>query len=508
MKKIIVISILAALFAVSGIYCYHYFGGYEGLGDGNDYAGLARSIVRGEGFSLGHVYPLALTFNPQIPQSDNIWAPGYPVYLAIWFEIFGANDKAAVFASIFALWLLILAGFLLGKKVLNERLGLVVGALIGLSQVVLYSAVEGTPEILAGALLTYSVIVVIKKQDISRIFLSGLLFSMAILTRYQIAIVAVPFAAFFIYDKKKMLPLWAGVTVLGIAPWLLRNTLVLGNPLFTLQSYGEFTKGMGRFDDFYFTYRSFTPMTLWYAMLHFPFDLAKKFVAGLIFFGGSFPLRFNYLGIVPFFFGLLKIERMEGIQKKVVLFAFISAVLVVILSSLDGHHDRHLIPLQAFFVVATIIGFVLLAKGFGFFERRKLTLVLGALLFLPPRFAFQEMSLSKIAAESRSDLPDYSQISIIVKPDEVVISDVSDAIWWYANLRSIWMPVHYSDMKALFKRSDCRYLYLRRPIDYMNGLSDDDLLNFMVCAEPVPDFNGNGGLYKLNKENVQLSDEM
>jgi hypothetical protein len=504
MKRPAIILTLIILFAVTGVYCCHFFGGYEGLGDGNDYAGLARSIVKGEGFTLGHVYPLALSFDSRIPQPDNIWAPGYPLYLALWFKIFGAGDRVAVFASIFALWLLILAGYMLGKNILGERLGLVIAALIGLSQVVLYSAVEGTPEILTGALLTFSVIVIIKKQNIPRLSFSALLFSMAILTRYQIAIVCIPLAILLIENKMRMLPFWAAVALLGIMPWLLRNMFVLGNPIFTLQSYGEFTKGMGRFDDFYYTYRSFTPMTLWYALSHFPFDLAKKFVAGLVFFGDSFPLRFNYLGIVPFFFALFKIERMEGIQKNIVLFAFISALLIIILSSLDGHHDRHLIPLQPFFAVATMIGFILLSKEFGFFQHRMLTFILGALLFLPIRFPFQELNLSKIAAQSRSNLSAYSQIARMVKPDEVVISDASDAVWWYADRRSIWIPVHFDDIKVLFKRGDCRYLYLAEPVEFMNKLKDDDLFDFTARAELVPDFAGNGALYRIHKDNSHL----
>ena len=70
--------ILIFILIISALYCYAFFGGYLGLSDGNDYAGLARNILRGEGFSLGHLYPLALTFNSDIPQPNNLWAPVYP----------------------------------------------------------------------------------------------------------------------------------------------------------------------------------------------------------------------------------------------------------------------------------------------------------------------------------------------------------------------------------------------------------------------------------------------
>ena len=497
MKRTFVI--IALLLLLTAIYCFYFFGGYEGIGDGNDYAGLARSINRGQGFSLGHLYPLSLAFDPNIPQPNNMWAPGYPLYLAIWFSIFGANDNAAVLASIFALWLLIISGYLLGCKVLDKRLGLIIAVLIGLSQIVLYAAVEGTPEILTGAILGLSILVILDKQNLTRVIISGLIFALAILTRYQISIVGIPLAILFIENKKRFLPIWIVAVLFGISPWLLRNALVLGSPYFTLQSYGEYTKGMGRFDDFYSTYRSFTPMSLLYAVSHFPFDLAKKFVGGLIFLGGAFPLRFNFLGIIPFFFGLIKIDKLEGVQKKIVLFAFISSVLIIILSALDGHHDRHFVPLQAFYAVSILITFILMAKEFRFFECKALLVVAGILLFLPARFPFQEFRLSSIAAENRSNIPAYLKIAEVVKPGEVIISDASDAIWWYADRPSIWIPVHYDDLKILLARDDCRYIFLSRPTDFIKKLSNDEIADFVYSTELVLDMLEHGNLFRLKK---------
>jgi hypothetical protein len=507
MSKTIVVIILALLFIFTAIYCYHYFGGYEGVGDGNDYAGLARNILHGQGFSLGHLYPLALAFDSRIPQPNNIWAPGYPLYLTLWFVLLGANDNAAIFASIFAVWLLIISAYMLGRHIIGDKYALLAAALIGLSQIVLFSAVEGTPEILSGALLTFSIIIILKSQNAFRIFISGILFATAALTRYQIVIVGVPLSILFIDNKRHFLPLWIAGVLLGTAPWLMRNMIVLGNPIFTLQSYGEYTKGMGRFDDYYYTYRSFTPMTLWYTLSHFPFDLAKKFVAGIIFLAGAFPLRFNFLGIIPFFFAALKIGQIEGVQKKLVLFAFISSLLIILLSALDGHHDRHLVPLQPVFAITTLIGFVLLAKSFRFFESRPVMIALGMLLFIPARLPLQELMLSRTAQESRFNAAVYSEISRIVKPGDVVISDASDAIWWYANRPAIWIPVHYDDIRSLFARDDCRYLYLANPIDFMNKLNDDQIANFAMSTELIPNLPGNGRLYRLIKFQSRRSNE-
>ncbi len=249
MKTIIHVIILIVLFAFTAIYCSYYFGGYEGSGDGNDYAALARNIVSGRGFSLGHVYPLGLTFNAQIPQPNNMWAPGYPLYLSLWFSVIGIGDKAALYASIVALWLMILSGYLLGRRIGGDMIAILSAMLIGLSQVVLYAAVEGTPEILTGALIAFSVYFLLSPQKSVNLILSGFLLGLAFLTRYQIAIIGIPIAIMFMDNYRRNLFIWIAVILITISPWLIRNWIVLGNPLFTLQSYGEFAKGMRRFGD-------------------------------------------------------------------------------------------------------------------------------------------------------------------------------------------------------------------------------------------------------------------
>ena len=88
------------------------------------------------------------------------------------------------------------------------------------------------------------------------------------------------------------------------------------------------------------------------------FDLAKKFVGGLVFFASAFPLRLNFLGLVPLFLALMKVWQVELKERKIILFAFYAVVLIMVISSLDGHHDRHLLPIQGFLIVSMLIGLV------------------------------------------------------------------------------------------------------------------------------------------------------
>jgi hypothetical protein len=496
-KKTADILALLAIFACTAIYCAIFFGGYEAIGDGNDYAALARSIIRGEGFLLGHIYPLGLVFDPTVPQPNNIWAPGYPVYLAIWFSLLGADDSVALAASIFAVWLLVAGGYILGRLLGGRFMALMTAALLGLSQIVLYSAIEGTPEILAGAMMTFSILLIINHPSKLKILISGGLFGIAVLTRYQLAFVAVPFALIFFNRALGRKGIWALSALIVILPWLIRNWLVLGNPFFTLQAYGEFTKGMGRFKDYYFTYRSFIPMSLLSTLTHFPLDMAKKVVGGLVFFAGAFPLRFNFLGLVPYFYSIMKVRQVLSVERKAILFSVSSAILIALLSSIDGHHDRHLLPLQALLIISMLVGLRYLLQEMSLTKYRIAVIISGALLFLPARAPFLEMRLHGIAENSRANQPGYAMLGKFTEPDDVIVSDASDAVWWYGERNSIWIPAAYDDLRLLISQGPCDFIYLVDNSSFINSLGDTQLADFVGSVEAVESFLGPGELYKV-----------
>jgi len=498
MKTALHIGIILLILAVPAVYCGLLFGGYEGVGDGNDYAALARNITTGKGFSVGHVYPLALAFKWDIPQPDNIWAPGYPVFLALLFVFLGADDTAAIMAGIFAIWLLTLSGYFLGRAVLGPTGGLLTAGFIGLGQVVMYSALEGTPETLTGALLTFSVLILVNRQRFGSVAVSAILFSFAVLTRYQIAIVGVPLAVLLVERHWRLT--WVAFAALTISPWLVRNWIVLGNPLFTLQSYGEFTKGMGKFGEYYYTYRSFVPIGLLSTVIHYPFDMAKKIIGGVLFFSQAFPTRFNFLGTVPFFFALLRVGRLESAKRKLVLFGFASAVLIIALSSLDGHHDRHLLPLQVFFAIAMFIGLDFIISEF---PGSRLAVALATLVvFIPTRAPYQEMKLHLTAERCAESIPAYRRVKQFVGQDKVVVSDASDAIWWYADRLSIWIPTRYDDLRLLMARRRCDFIYLAEPMKFIQKLEDDEIADFVASTARIEDFPGPGELFKVSSDEI------
>ena len=495
-KKII---LMAMIFAVSGLYCVLFFEGYLGLSDGNDYAGLARSVVRGEGFQLGHLYPLAFAFNDNIPQPNNMWAPGYPVFLAAWFIILGISDSAVLIATIFSIWLLILAVYLLAGRLVGEKWALFAAALTGLSQTMLATALEGSPEPLTAALLVLSVYTMLSQNKRMAIIFSGLFFGLAVLTRYQLIVLALPFL-FFLSDRKlKSLVLWLGMLFLVLALWLVRNYIVFGNPLFTLQAYGEFTKGMGHLNYYYYTYRSFTPMSFSYALSHFPFYVFKKFAAGILFFSWWTVVVLNFFGTVPFVMALMRIRHFENVQKRFLWFGFTSLFLLIAISSLDGIHLRHLVNIQGILIVMLAMGFVQLVQPDGLFKKRYLQIAAMVLLLLPLRFPYLEIGLMNNVHRIERDKEVYEIIKEQIEEGAVIVSDASDAVWWYTDRYSIWIPVLYEDLKTLLENHKADYIYLEKKSEYLGKLDDSDLVDFFNTTSIVTDISPDRGLFRVEK---------
>lgn len=506
MRRIARITILLAILIFAAVYINYFFHGYLGLSDGNDYAGLARSIVRGDGFSLGHLYPLALVFNQTIPQPDNMWAPAYPVYLALFFFIFGVNDTAILAATIVAVWFLILIAYYATAKFVGDGWGILSAALTGLNQSVLKVALEGSPEVLTAGLILLSFVMLFGKSRGLRVVLSALIFGMAVLTRYQIVFLAIPLLIFMPGRTIKTTVIWVVVFAAALSPWLVRNAYVFGNPFFTLQTYGEFTKGMGHLKYYYMTYRSLTPMTLGYALTNFPLYVFKKFAAGNILFVLNFPTIVNFFGIVPLAYALWKISSLNEWPRKFIAFSIISLIVVIEISSLDGHHWRHLVNLQGVMAVSVAVGLLGMRESVAVFRGKYIFALVVALMLFPARFPFQEMELSKTAVSVDSGKANYRLIASETKTGDVIISDASDAVWWYADRSSIWIPIMYRDLKKVMEIAGSDYVYLEDTSNYFGGLSNDELADFHTRMTQVDGIPGGWGFFK--REIVDTADEI
>jgi hypothetical protein len=358
-------------------------------------------------------------------------------------------------------------------------------------------ALEGSPEILTAILLALSLIFLIGAGNRLNLVLSAVLFGLAVLSRYQILAIAIPVWIFYFGKNLKRLGLFCVVLAITISPWLIRNAVVLGNPIFSLQAYGEFTKGMGHLGYYYYAYRSFTPMTLWHALSCFPQYVFKKFIAGNVFFMLNIPAVLNFFGILPIAYACRRMIDITRDEMLFIKFVIVSAILVIGLSSLNGHHWRHIVNLQAILAVSVAIGLKSAIANYGFFRRRFPVIVAMVLVLFPARFPFQEMELSNISKAIRFHGAAYTAVASKTAPGDVIISDASDGVWWYADRPSVWIPVLYADISRVAEKTKASHIYLENSSGYFSGLSDEELFDFHGRYKQIDGVPGGWALFAV-----------
>ena len=138
------------------------------------------------------------------------------------------------------------------------------------------------------------------------------------------------------------------------------------------------------------------------------------------------------------------------------------------------------------------------------FENRFLRIGLVVLVLFPAQFPFQEIKLIYLADAVRNDIELYEKIQSLTDPDDVIFSDVSDAVWWYSNRNSVWIPVVYNDFKTIAQQEKAEYVFIKDSSSYFDMLTDDELLDMMSITEFVDGDPLSWGFYKIDLNAIEL----
>jgi hypothetical protein len=202
---------------------------------------------------------------------------------------------------------------------------------------------------------------------------------------------------------------------------------------------------------------------------------------------------------VPFVMALMRIRHFENVQKRFLWFGFTSLLLLIAISSLDGIHLRHLVNIQGVLIVMVVMGIIQLGQHNGLFKKRYLKIAALVLLLLPLRFPYLEIELVHNAHRIERDKEAYEIIKEQTEEGAVIVSDASDAVWWYTDRNSIWIPVLYGDLKTLLENHKADYIYLEKTTDYLGKLEDSDLLGFFNMTSIITDIPPDRGLFRVEK---------
>lgn len=247
-NKFIALFILALIFELSLVFVYHGKINPSALFiDSQAYKTTALNVINHRGFSFSEMPPY---------EPSGFRAPIYPLWLSVIYLIFG-SFKPAIFLGLLAFAFAAPLIYLIAKELFDERIAFLAGILF---------ALEPWGAFLAGTIMSeqiflpifvlavYFFILYIKQNSNKFLYLSAGLLGISAITRPN-ALYIFPFFAIFIFFKKngflkslKTAGLASLIFLIVIAPWLIRNKIVLDTwQITTVQGFSLFVDNFNTF---------------------------------------------------------------------------------------------------------------------------------------------------------------------------------------------------------------------------------------------------------------------
>ncbi|MCD6350967.1 MAG: hypothetical protein J7M26_02510 [Armatimonadetes bacterium] len=458
---------IVVVFALIFVYLLFVRGQTGGLSDVNaiEYATIARNLARTGHYTSSILKPLSLA---KIPRPDDhpdlIYAPLHPLWESLWIR-FLPYERAVPLASgawLFFGGLLILA---LGWRWFDPRVGCLAAVLYILNINMLLYAAGGaeTPMLAFFLLLLMATAVAFVHHQGRRLWLAAALGAVAALlglTKYVWAVAVIPSAVLvFLATPKEVrsraLGACLGAFVVVLLPWMVRNTLVAGDPFFSfrwLESVMHTKTYPG--NTLYRTFTTDYPSWLLFAVTS-PREVLDKLMRGLtmvytqpvvapgLYIGGLF------VAAVIVALGSRAFEL-----SRYVVYASYLMVVAVLLVLLPG--ERLLAPLAA---PATLIGvafFVrMLDQAVASMTAKQqrcwmatALIVLGLVHAFP---AFSRLTSGRPASAVRNDATRMVSGQVASLIDGPVATDVPWPVAWYGECTTIWLPRSPDELRKMEK---------------------------------------------------------
>jgi len=163
------------------------------------------------------------------------WPPLYPFLIGALYAIFGPNPRVVVFVQVALGTLVCWLVYRLGKRLVGERGGCLAAFLVAIDPTYVFATNLLASENLYVVWLTLGLLLVTRQaQGVRTWAATGAMLAFGALTRATALVVPAVIALWLLLRKRwTALPRLAwmlGVCVLLIAPWTLRNALVVGSP--------------------------------------------------------------------------------------------------------------------------------------------------------------------------------------------------------------------------------------------------------------------------------------
>ena len=431
--------------------------------DAMEYAGAARNMTEGEGFSTNTLWVLRLPLSNELPAPEIRRPLLFPFWTFLWFKILGAKDIIAIYASAFWWLAAIILTFLFAQKFFSLKVAVISSFLLIFDKATLNYAFGGLTEPLFTVILLASIWFVLGTENKLRFLAGGIILGLGQWTRTNAFLYIVP-VLFIVFcnlefnhppcppykggyndnhtrEKKLLISL---MFILGfficILPIFIRNHSAVGlfslNPLYSYVVLNETpispAHGMERSLNFYSPFAYF---------LKNPSVLINKwgsnFIKNFECMGGSLYLIFIGLS----FSGLLCLKDKK--KKQFLWFTLTSIGLSLIFFSFGEFEGiRFYVPFAPMLMILSVEILFSLKNKMEIGDK-PVYFISGLLILLSLILSIQMIVKTNpdvrglefretMGRNLMSELP----------PDGVILSDIPWATGWYGDRISIWLPIH------------------------------------------------------------------
>jgi|GEM_PF-845387 len=433
--------------------------------DAIDYAQIARNFSRGEGLTTKFIRPISLRFANRYQNHPELTSPPlYPVYLSSVMKLFDVpyaekpdlDRKVIQFGS--GLFFILCVPFFiwLGHKLTKSNVAYLSLFFFITNVIVLRSAVSGLPDMFL-TFIFMLFLIAFSYYDGENIFkpaLIGALLGLCYLTRYSYGLFSIPLVIYF-YVKAKKYKLFHSlmflVTFLAvIAPWLVRNFRITGNPFFTLEWY---------------KYKMFTELLpgniYWRAYVEEIFQkqtnlflIVRKFGMGL---KSNYVELLNLTGnfLVCFFVVAFFYLGFKTKQNKFLWFTLILFAIMITVSSIFRPGASVLFPFLPYVILVAVYLFIDLLdkRNIDPFVRFGILTLFIIINMLPVMFMFMPRIFSDQMYRQPKQYWEENIVDVakMAPKDSVIVSDIPWATAWYGNFVSVWLPWDEPDFAQISK---------------------------------------------------------
>ena len=423
--------------------------------DEMDFAQLARNLSEGKGFVTNYISPMSLYISDRLVGHPDLWrAPLFPILMAGAFKMFGPVDLVALAPSLIAFVLTVGLSYLITLDMFGRTTAIWATMLVMTCPPLIEYAIQAQTESTSTACLLLTILAARRRVSPP---LLGIISGLCYLVHYSFFFVTPMLILFIWLDGERHLVKYIAFMLglgLTLAPWAIRNMLVAGSPLFSLQAF-ELVMFNSRYPDYYF-YHSFSPPSPLRTALSMPVVMVAKIlrgVSGLLLALPGLTGQF-YTGALALF-GLIGLKESEARDRRLMVVVGTGAGMALIVGSIVHPLLRKFVAFMPFVMILAANGIRVLVQQVVSSQRR--FLALAALMTLTV-FVDGIMAFGRDYGQpSFVRLDEISFVQSQTQSDESVITDSTAVLAWYGRRQEVWFASSYKSFKQ--HKPEIRFAY-------------------------------------------------